>query len=537
MIGKNLKLQGGIMPVQKMILIVFVCLLTACGAKKGKSTAQFVVVGADGLSADGMLMIYGSNRSTGSSFAIPHVGVGESDFEIENGQWVFSVIAWDGPAPLEGNLSCASVGRELLGGEVIITLTLTIEQCQSGQQSDTKVSFVACEDDSILSDSAQLNSDCNTPGRSLSYRLSFYSLDPGSSLQSSKADLVSNCINDGDSLDNSPVDSQIALPAFDYLMGIPRIPILIEAFDRANCQGTPTQYPLLPRAQDSNRQVFQDSDRIYIAMVAPECPQNFIPVLGNITLETGPFCVMKYEAKDGLEGPESRPSDMPWMTISAYQAYSECRSLSQSIFPGQFSLINNRQWMTLVYDLAGVDANWVGGSAGSGAIFKGHTDSSPAEALSVDDPTDPYDQTGNSSVSGENQRRTFELSSGEEIWDLGGNLSEWVDWGGDPLGFSSLFDVENGPPDIDMSPTWRALTTTVSPLDVLDLAPPSSYDHDEGFGRWLRADGSIAVRGGAWMGEENSQTATDTGVAMLTFLTEGGAEGLYGFRCVYNPAM
>ncbi len=26
-------------------------------------------------------------------------------------------------------------------------------------------------------------------------------------------------------------------------------------------------------------------------------------------------------------------------------------------------------------------------------------------------------------------------------------------------------------------------------------------------------------------------------VAMLTFLTEGGAEGLYGFRCVYNPAM
>ena len=185
------------MPVQKMILIVLVCLLAACGAKKGVSTAQFVVVGADGLSADGMLMIYGANSSTGSSFAIPHLGTGESDFEIENGQWSFVVIAWDGPRTLEGNLSCASVSRELLGGEVIITLTLTAEQCHGTGQSNVEVSFVSCEDDDVLSNGAQLNTDCNTPGRSVSYRLSFYGLEPGA-LQSPKPELVSNCVNDSD---------------------------------------------------------------------------------------------------------------------------------------------------------------------------------------------------------------------------------------------------------------------------------------------------------------------------------------------------
>ena len=528
--------MGGIMPVQKMILTILVCLLAACGSKKGVSTARFVVFGVDGLSADGMLMIYGSNSSTGSFFAIPHAGEGESDFEIENGRWSFVVIAWDGPRTLEGNLSCASVSRELLGGEVVITLTLTAEQCHAPGQSNVEVSFVSCEEDDVLSDTAQLNTDCNTPGRSASYRLSFYSLDPGDPLRNSKAELVSNCVNDSDLMDNSPVDSNIALPSYDYLMGIPSIPILIEAFDRVNCQGTPTQYPLLPRGPDSNRQVFEDGGRVYLAVVAPECPENFIPVPGNTTLGTENFCVMKYEAKKGLEGPESRPADTPWVSISAVNAASECSSLSRSNFPGEFSLITNRQWMTLVHDLAGVDANWTGGSAGTGTVFKGHIDGTPAEALEVSDPTDPYDQTGNSSSSGREQSRTFELSNSEEIWDLAGNVSEWVNWGDDPLRFSSLADIENGPA-IDMSPTWRDLTTTVSPLDALDLAPPSSYDHNEGFGRWLRSDGSVAVRGGAWTDEENSQTTTETGVAMLTFLTEGGADALYGFRCVYNPTL
>ena len=122
----------------------------------------------------------------------------------------------------------------------------------------------------------------------------------------------------------------------------------------------------------------------------------------------------------------------------------------------------------------------------------------------------------------------------KKIWDLAGNVSEWVNWGEDPSSFSSLFDIASGYPAIDVSPTWRDLTATITHLEALDLEPPSSYGHNEGFGRWLRSDGSVAVRGGAWTNEENSQTATDTGVAMLTFLTDGGADAFYGFRCVYN---
>ncbi len=488
-------------------------------------------------------MIYGVNQALGTAFAIPHRGTQDANFEIRNGSWVFTIVAWEGPETLEGDLSCTSVSRELTGGEIDITLTLSPEQCYNGPGDAPMVSFVSCADDGILGDGATINADCTSPGRSQSFRLSLYRRPPGAALDETQPGLVSACINDGDADNNDPVDSDLTLPPLSFLMGIPRVPVLVEAFDRPDCAGTPTQYPVVPRRTNPNRQIIQTNDRFFVAMVAPFCPQNFVLVEGNTALQTEDFCVMKYEAKEGSSGrdpnsesvPESSPDGVPWAMRSAYQAYASCRALSRPNFPGSFSLITNRQWMTIVYDLADVDANWVGGTAGSGSIFKGHTDAVPDNALEVDDPDDPYDQTGNSTMSGANQKRVFELASGEEIWDLAGNVGEWVDWGGDPQRLSTIADLNGGPPAVDTSPTWRGLDTRLAPLGMLDLMAPSSYGATEGFGRWLRSTGSVAVRGGAWMDEDATQSASDTGVAMLTFLTDGDASELYGFRCVYNP--
>jgi hypothetical protein len=59
-------------------------------------------------------------------------------------------------------------------------------------------------------------------------------------------------------------------------------------------------------------------------------------------------------------------------------------------------------------------------------LNRGHSDYS-ADHLSISDETDPWDQTGQDSSTW-HQKRTHILSNGEVIWDLAGNVQEWVDW-------------------------------------------------------------------------------------------------------------
>lgn len=83
--------------------------------------------------------------------------------------------------------------------------------------------------------------------------------------------------------------------------------------------------------------------------------------------------------------------------------------------------------MTIAADVLSVKYNWSGGEVGSGYIYSGHNDNAPANALAAStDDTDGYIGTGNSVASGDNQRRTLYLSSGDVIWDLSGNVWEWT---------------------------------------------------------------------------------------------------------------
>jgi formylglycine-generating enzyme required for sulfatase activity len=61
---------------------------------------------------------------------------------------------------------------------------------------------------------------------------------------------------------------------------------------------------------------------------------------------------------------------------------------------------------------------------GSGYIFSGHNDSSPANSLAAAVDGDPYNTTGQSSPS--NQKLTLTLNNGEVIWDMAGNVWEWI---------------------------------------------------------------------------------------------------------------
>lgn len=159
------------------------------------------------------------------------------------------------------------------------------------------------------------------------------------------------------------------------------------------------------------------------------CPSNYIWVPGSLTYKTGDFCVMKYEAKNVGGVATSQIALTPWMNITQISA----ASVSSAACAG-CHLITEAEWMTIVQNVLGVSSNWSSGKVGTGYIYVGHGDGSPANTLDASaDDNNGYYGTGNASG---DQRRTLTLSNGQVIWDLAGNAMEWT---------SGVIDVGNQP--------------------------------------------------------------------------------------------
>lgn len=169
------------------------------------------------------------------------------------------------------------------------------------------------------------------------------------------------------------------------------------------------------------------------------CPDGFIIVPGSSTYKTSDFCAMKYEAKNaGGNIPVSQPSGSPWVNVTQAQAISYSRNVANCT---NCHLISEAEWMTLAQNVLNIGSNWTSGSVGTGSVFNGHSDRSPDSALSVANVNDSYSGTLNSSsdnsittvntilggidyMYGYTQRRTLNLSNGEVVWDLSGNVYE-----------------------------------------------------------------------------------------------------------------
>ena len=144
----------------------------------------------------------------------------------------------------------------------------------------------------------------------------------------------------------------------------------------------------------------------------------WVTVQGNADLGTSDFCVMKYEAKNVGGVATSQPALRPWVSISQTDSITECSSLGAG-----YQLISNAQWTTVAREAEALGSNWDSGTVGTGSMWRGHSDNSPSNSLSVSNINDYYDQTGN--VAPSIQRRALELNSGEVIWDMGGNVYNW----------------------------------------------------------------------------------------------------------------
>lgn len=149
------------------------------------------------------------------------------------------------------------------------------------------------------------------------------------------------------------------------------------------------------------------------------CPNGFISVPGSSVFGTSNFCVAKYEAKNVGGTAVSTISGTPFVNITQPDAMAAAANACSGCH-----LITEAEWLTIAHNVLNVNSNWTGGSVGSGSLYIGHTDNSPASPLAASgNDNDGYFGTGNTN---DTQRRTLTLSNGEVIWDLSGNVTEWT---------------------------------------------------------------------------------------------------------------
>ncbi len=188
------------------------------------------------------------------------------------------------------------------------------------------------------------------------------------------------------------------------------------------------------------------------------CPEVTLPC-GTVVPS---FKVGKYLASKNEDGQIVVNGGKPWVMHS----YDEARSAYEA---AGYKLITETQWLALAWDISQQDCNWTKGKVGKGKIFRGLHKGTVDCAQSADFVSPK-----------KSERRTLTLSNGEEIFDLAGNVWEWV------------FDDVQG----DHDGIVAARVTNASPS--LSTAPYPSLKKGMGWRPEHSWGGCAMIRGGNW---------------------------------------
>lgn len=296
------------------------------------------------------------------------------------------------------------------------------------------------------------------------------------------------------------------------------------------------------------------------------CPANFVKIPANTTLNTQDFCLSKFEMKaslnDGtpvfdtnnsgtpldvsLHKPESRASGLPWVRITLPQAAAECASLGSG-----YHLSTVKEWQAAALNVESVASNWSGSAVGTGTIIRGHSDGAVSGAavtegyavagvllLGAGLDSDPFAGTGQ--VSG-TQKRTYNLTNGEIIWDLSGNARDIVDPNGSAVGInytgpgsSGFYEVSGSELSSMISSLTFAAMSGGLTINLFSPATPALTNTTNEIGRVYisssaRTDRMI-TRGG------NFSSSNSPGLFAADFdSATTGTSSSAGFRCVIVP--
>jgi hypothetical protein len=274
-----------------------------------------------------------------------------------------------------------------------------------------------------------------------------------------------------------------------------------------------------------------------------DCPRGYLPVEGNPSLGTSPFCVMKFEAQNFWSLPLSGYGHRPWTNINAHDAAKTCKRLGR-----RYSLISNAQWMTVAEEIKNNHHNWTSGIVGNGSINRGNSDNTQAHEPSVPEmfgefygttgsSTRPYCKNRFVCQQGREQKRTHRLKNNDLIYDFSGNVWEWVNWTTNSRDYTTPADLNVTPNGClyDRSPIYRPGCRWITSRDIAPQDIIIQYNDGAGsfFGDYLgghmSAVGQIEAqaRGGDYSSGENS------GIYAFMFISNTESR-LIGFRCVWQ---
>ena len=227
------------------------------------------------------------------------------------------------------------------------------------------------------------------------------------------------------------------------------------------------------------------------------CPANWVKIAGDRDYGTYDFCVMKYEAKNVGGTANSVAAPLPWTNLSQGDARASCRALG----PG-FELLDNQQWMTLGSKIAARDINWSGGLVGRGAVYTGHNDNSPPSPCPASSDDSLFyvetDCTPIGTGDSVEQRRILTLASGEVLWDLAGNVDEWIAYvnrDDKPGGTAAWYEYNA------LAGTTTMPLRSLVPTQAVKAYWVDSWNCNQGMGQFFpgtNGTGGAMSRGGDW---------------------------------------
>lgn len=291
------------------------------------------------------------------------------------------------------------------------------------------------------------------------------------------------------------------------------------------------------------------------------------------------FCVMKYEAKLEIDGaiqadgdnptdeidltagvvmndgvvettpgglvvkPVSSATGKPWVypERTADDDVVGAEGLCSSLGP-DYALINNSQWQAIARDIESVTANYdTSGAAADETFNHGHADDDAGSPGGVNSTgalaADSDDNNACVGISNETSgvtgaisitcaggwhinKRTHELSNAEVIWDLSGNVYEWV--------------LDDQPLSSQGADGFIHLGTAYS--SALKWAPVNDYSSQSGvltkggLGYFWDGSAGAVIRGATW------SLGSAAGL-FAAYLVNGSSNSTssIGFRCVYAP--
>ena len=279
--------------------------------------------------------------------------------------------------------------------------------------------------------------------------------------------------------------------------------------------------------------------RITMGLPSTPCSTNFtyVPPVGEATNTTSTntesgFCLANVEAKVESGKPVFTIPQTPTANVSRTEAAASCSALP--VANGVGKLPTNTQWQVLANIAFWTKENWRLGypgypvTAANNFLISGVNASVAPSGLAGTSSSDECagtNSSGNCFGSVPGRRTHFMGNTTTKVWDLGGNLSEWISDGG--LSAGAYGDG------------WIASMSKSAALyyPVMATSDLQVWAANYHFGLGLASASSVPANAGILRGGSFSDTSADAGVFRADFnYAVSQNPSTAGFRCVNEIA-